>query len=134
MAEVIIPIIIVPCMPTSDRYWLGPTSGGGGVQELRADQHRVQAADEEEDPDPHQVLDPHDLVVGAEAEVAPDPLVLLLAQRRGPAEQARDRVVGEAQPDQEADHAEEVGEQQRDVVLIGLRPGIRGFCRRSDGR
>ena len=28
MPEVIIPIIIVPCMPTMDRYWLGPTTVG----------------------------------------------------------------------------------------------------------
>ena len=72
-------------------------------------------------PIPHEVLDADDLVVGAQAEVAPDPLVLLLAQRGRPAEQAADGVVGEAQPDQEADHAEQVGEQQRDVVLVGRR-------------
>ena len=87
---------------------VGPDDGGGVVQQLGADQHRVEPADEEEDADPHQVLHPDDLVVGAQAEVAPDPLALLLAQRRRPAEQARDRVVGEAEADQEADHAAEV--------------------------
>ena len=99
---------------------MGPTTVGCRVQQLGADQHRVEAADEEEDADPDQVLHADDLVVGAQAEVAPDPLFLLLAQRRRPAEQARDRVVGEAEADQEADHAEHVGEQQRDVVLVGV--------------
>jgi hypothetical protein len=69
-------------------------------------------------PIPHQVLDPDDLVVGAQAEVARDAVVLLLAQRGRTPEQPRDRVVGEAQADQEADHAEDVAEQQRDVVLV----------------
>ncbi len=118
MPEVIIPIIIEPCMPTSERYWLGPTSVGTWVQQLGADQHRVDAADEEEHADPHQVLDADDLVVGAQAEVAADPAALLLAQRRGPPEQARDGVVGEAEADQEADHAAGVAEQQRHVVLV----------------
>ena len=98
---------------------VGADERGHGVQQLGADQHRVEAADEEEDADPDQVLDADDLVVGAQAEVAPDPLALLLAQRRRPSEQARDRVVGEAEADQEADHAEDVAEQQRDVVLVG---------------
>ena len=117
MPEVIIPIIIAPCMPTSDRYWLAPNELGW-VQQLGADQHRVEPADEEEQPDPDEVLHPDDLVVGAEAEVAPDALFLLLAQRRRAAEHPRDRVVGEAEADEEADHAEQVGEQQRDVVLV----------------
>ncbi len=30
MPEVIIPIIIVPCIPTSERYWLGPNVVGTG--------------------------------------------------------------------------------------------------------
>ena len=79
----------------------------------------LSAADEEEDADADQVLHADDLVVGAQAEVAPDPLLLLLAQRRRAAEQARERVVDEAQADQEADHAEDVAEEQRDVVLVG---------------
>ena len=40
------------------------------AQQLEADQHRVQPADEDEDADPDQVLDADDLVVGAEPEVA----------------------------------------------------------------
>ncbi len=90
------------------------------MQQLGADQHRVEPAHEEEQPDPAEVLDPHDLVVGAEPEVAADPLLLLLAQRRRAPEQARDGVVGEAEPDEEADHAEQVGEQQRDVVFVDV--------------
>ena len=43
-----------------------------GTQQLGPDQHRVEAADEEEEADPEQVLDPDDLVVGAEPEVAAD--------------------------------------------------------------
>ena len=89
------------------------------MQQLGADHHRVDAADEEEDADADQVLHADDLVVGAQAEVAPDPLALLLAQRRRPPEQTGDGVVGEAHPDQEADHAEGVAEQQRDLVLVG---------------
>ncbi len=58
------------------------------AEQLGADQHRVQAADEEEQPDPPQVLDADDLVVGAEPEVARPAVRLLLAQRRRVAEQA----------------------------------------------
>ena len=67
MPEVIIPIIIVPCMPTSVRYWLAPNTWRVRLQQLGADQHRVQAADEEEHPDPDQVLHGHDLVVGGQS-------------------------------------------------------------------
>ncbi len=44
------------------------------AQQLDADQHRVQAADEEEEADADEVLDADDLVVGAEPEVAADSL------------------------------------------------------------
>ena len=98
MPEVIIPIIIVPCMPDERDVLVGTYDGGRRVQQLGADQHRVEAADEEEDADPDEVLHADDLVVGAQAEVAPDALLLLLAQRGGPSEQARDRVVGEPRP------------------------------------
>ena len=125
--EVIIPIIIVPCMPTSERYWLVPAKVGVGLQQLGADQHRVEPADEEEQADPAEVLDADDLVVGAQAEVAPDALVLLLAQRRRAAEQPRDGVVGEPEADQEADHPEDVGEQQGDVVLVRRRLVFEAF-------
>ena len=57
MTEVIIPIIIAPCMPTSVRYWLAPNTCVFGLQQLGADQHRVEAADEEEHADPDDVLD-----------------------------------------------------------------------------
>ena len=70
--------------------------------------------------DAAQVLDADDLVVGAEAEVAADPLRLLLAQRRRIAAQPRPRVDAEAEPDEEADDAEEVAEEDRDVVLVGV--------------
>ena len=85
---------------------VGADDVGTGVQQLGADQHRVDAADEEEHADPHEVLHADDLVVGAQAEVAPDALALLLAQRGRTSEQSRDGVVGEAEADQEADHAE----------------------------
>ena len=90
------------------------------AQQLEADQHRVQAADEDEGADPDQVLDADDLVVGAEAEVAPDPFRLLLAQRRRLAEEALDRIVREAEADEETDDAGEVRDEQRDVVLAGV--------------
>ena len=63
-----------------------------------------------------------DLVVGAQAEVAADALALalVLGQRRRVAEHPPDRVVGEPEADQEADHPEQVAEQDRDVVLAGL--------------
>ena len=53
------------------------------TQELGADEHRVQAADEEEEADADEVLDADDLVVGAEAEVAADPARLLLRSDGG---------------------------------------------------
>ena len=65
-----IPIIIVPCIPTSVRYWPGGKHLARRAQQLDADQHRVQAADEEEDADAAEVLNADDLVVGAEPEVA----------------------------------------------------------------
>ena len=89
-------------------------------QQLEPDQHRVQAADEDEDADPDQVLHPDDLVVGAEAEVPPGPLRLLLAQRCRPAEHPLHRIVRKAEADQEPDHAGEVRDEERDVVLPGV--------------
>ena len=89
-------------------------------QQLEADQHRVQAADEDERADPDQVLDADDLVVGAEPEVAADAFRLLLAQRRRLAEEALNRVVREPEPDEEADDAGEVRDEERDVVLPGV--------------
>ena len=100
-----------------------------GPQQLEPDQHRVQAADEDEGADAEQVLDADDLVIGAEAEVARDALLLLLAQRRRLAEHALHRVVREAETDEEPDHADEVGDEERDVVLmrvaevVDARPG-----------
>ncbi len=97
------------------------------MQQLGADEHCVQPADEEEQADAAEVLDPDDLVVGAEAEVAADALVLLLAKRRGAAQQPGDGVVGEAQADQEADHPEQVGQQQCDIVFVGRRLVFEAF-------
>ncbi len=57
-------------------------------------------------------------MVGREAEVAPQPAGLLLAQRRRTSDQAAERVVREAHADQEADHGERVGEDQRKVVFL----------------
>ena len=93
-----------------------------GLQQLGPDQHRVDAADEEEHADPDEVLERHDLVVGAQAEITAEPfaLGLVLGKRRRVAEQPVDRVIGEPEPDQEAEHAEQVAEQDRDVVLSGL--------------
>ena len=91
-----------------------------GRRQLEADEHRVQAADEDEGADPDQVLEADDLVVGAEPEVAADPRRLLLAQRRRLAEHALHRVVREAEPDEEADDTGEVRDEQRDVVLAGV--------------
>ncbi len=106
---------------------VGPHDRRRAVQQLGADQHRVEPADEEEQADAAEVLDADDLVVGAEAEVTTDAVLLFLAQGRGPAEQPRDRVVGEAEADEEADHAAEVGQQQRDVVLVGRRGVFEAF-------
>ena len=91
------------------------------VEQLDADQHRVEPGDEEEHADPDQVLDADDLVVGAQAEVATHALVLLLAQATRAGRACARRVVGEAEADQEADHAEEIAEHQGDVVLVGGR-------------
>src|SRR6185437_6628834 len=86
-------------------------------QQLEADEHRVQATDEDERADPDEVLEADHLVVGAEAEVASDSLGLLLTQRGRLAEHPLHRVVREAQPDEEADDPDEVRDEQRDVVL-----------------
>ena len=88
------------------------------AQQLDPDQHRVQAADEQEGADSDEVLDADDLVVGAEPEVAADPLRLLLPQRRRIAAQPGERVVEEAEPDQEADHAAEIREHDRQLVRV----------------
>ena len=100
-------------MPAGKTWLCGP-------QQLGADQHRVQAADEEEEPDAREVLDADDLVVGAEAEVARPAAGLLLAQRRRVAAQPRDRVVEEAEPGEEPDDAAEVGEEDGQLVLVGV--------------
>jgi hypothetical protein len=102
-------------------------------QQLDADEHRVQAADEEEEADADQVLDADDLVVGAQPEVARDALRLLLAQRRRIAAQPSPGIDAEAEPDQEADDAEEVTEKDRDVVLAGVGE-VRGTNRGSNRR
>ena len=88
-------------------------------QELEADQHRVDTAEEDEEADPDQVLEPDHLVVGAEADVPrPAARVLALVPERGrTAGHPRERIVEEAEPAEEADHAEEVGEEQGHVVL-----------------
>ena len=115
-----IPIIIVPCMPTMRQVGAGREDLVVRAQQLEADQHRVQAADEEEQPDAPEVLDADDLVVGAEAEVARPAAGLLLAQRRRIAAQARERVVEEAEPDEEADHAADVGEEDGQLVVVDV--------------
>ena len=105
-------------MQADDRQVVaGAEQLGRGAQELGPDQHRVQPADEEEDADPDQVLHADHLVVGAEAEVAPDAALLVLPVRGLAAEHPRQRVPGEPEPDQEPDHEEQVAEHQRDVVL-----------------
>ena len=110
---------------------VGAEHVGVGLEQLGADQHRVDAADEEEDADPDQVLQGHDLVVGAEAEVAAEALALglVLSQRGRVAHQSPDRVIGESKADQEAEDPEQVAEQNRDVVLPGFRGEV-GDARR----
>ena len=99
------------------------------AQLLGADQHRVQAADEEEQPDAPEVLDADDLVVGAETEVARPAAGLLLPQGGRVAAQAGERVVEEAEADEEADDAADVGEADGQLVVVGVgevadaRPG-----------
>jgi len=56
-------------------------------------------------------------VVGAEAEVASRACGLLLSKRWRLAQQPLDRIVREAEPDEEAEDAGEVREEERDVVL-----------------
>ena len=56
-------------------------------------------------------------MVGAEAEVAADAAFLVFGVGAFAAEHPRQRVPGEAEPDQEPDHREQVAEHQRDVVL-----------------
>ena len=63
---------------------------------------------------------PDDLVVGAEPEVPADALRLLLPERRRVAAQPGERVVGEAEADQEARDAEEIAEEDGDVVLVDV--------------
>ncbi len=82
----------------------------GGAQQLGPNQHRVQPADEEEDADPEQVLDADDLVVGAEPEVAADSALLVFRVGAFVPQHPRQRVAGEAEPDQEADHREQIAD------------------------
>ena len=122
MPEVSIPIIIAPCSPTSVRYWLAPNTCTLGCSSSVRIIIALMPAIRKKNADADDVLDRDDLVVGAQAEVAADPLALglVLGERRRVAEHPADRVVGEAEPDEEADHAEQVAEQHRDVVLPGL--------------
>ena len=94
----------------------------GRAKQLEPDQHRVDAGEEDEEPDPDQVLQPDDLVVGAEPEVArPGAVILVLVGDRGrPAGHAGQGVVEEAEPAEQADQGEDVGEKERDVVLVCL--------------
>ena len=117
-------IIIVPCSETIVRYWPGGKSFESGLQQLGADQHRVEAAEEEEEPDADEVLQADHLVVGREAEVAPDPGRLAHGQVDRAPEHAADGIVEEAEADEPADDREDVAEQQRDVVLIGRRDEV----------
>ena len=90
-------------------------------QQLEADQHRVDAAEEDEEADPDQVLEADDLVVGRVADVARPAARVLgveVVDVGRPPRDPRERVVEEAEPGQEADHAEQVGEEERDVVLV----------------
>ena len=103
-------------------------------QQLGADQHRVQAADEEEQPDAPEVLDADDLVVGAEAEVARPASLLLLPQRRRVAEQALDRVVEEAEADEEADDRRRCRRGRRTARCSRCRRSSRCSGRRSRAR
>ena len=98
-----------------------------GLQQLGPDQHRVEAADEEEEADPEQVLDPDHLVVGAEPEVAADPALLVFEDGALAAEHPAQRVAGEPEADQEADHREQVAEHQRDVVLVRVVDEFEAF-------
>ena len=88
-----------------------------GGQELVADEHGVQPADEDEHADADEVLQPDHLVVRAQPEVTADAPGLLLAKAGRLAEQAHHRVVRKTEPDQEAEHPGEVRAEQRDVVL-----------------
>ena len=70
---------------------------------------------------------PDDLVVGRHAEVVAGSASS--GQRGGPAGHARERVVEEAEPGEEADRPERVAEEDGDVVLVDVaevvdaRPG-----------
>jgi len=103
------------------------------LQKLGTDQHRVEAADEEQGQDDDQVLDADDLVVGVHSKVAPHPGAGVFGRDRGRSTgNPGQRVVQEPEAAQPADQAERVSEQEGDVVLIRLidepvrRPGIGG--------
>ena len=90
------------------------------AEELRPDQHGVQAADEEEDEDGNQVLQADDLVVCAHPPVAARAAGLALAQAGRMAEHAPNRVHVEPESDEPADHGAGVSEEKRHVVLAGV--------------
>ena len=98
-----------------------------GTQQLGPNQHRVEAGDEKEEADPEQVLDPDDLVVGAEPEVAADAARLVLEDGSLATDHPAQRVAGEAEADQKTDHGKQVSEHQRDVVLVRVSEVVEAF-------
>ena len=94
------------------------------AQQVGADQHRVQAGDEEEHADPPQVLHADHLVVGADRQVAPGARVLLDDVHRPLPQQATERVVEQPQAGDVADRAEAVAEEHRHVVLVDCRDPV----------
>ena len=104
------------------------------ARQLAADEHRVEPGDEEEEQHRDEVLDRDDLVVGAEAEVAP--------RRRAPRARAAsaggpmmrpERVAEEAEPGDPAERREAEPHEDRDVVLVG-RGLLAASWRRSSCR
>ena len=58
-------------------------------------------------------------MIGRQPEEAVDALGVLVRQRRRPAENARDRIVEEAEAGEPADRREEEAEDDAEVVLVG---------------
>ena len=118
-----IPIIIDPCMPTSVRYWLAPNTCTLGWSSSVRISIAFSPPTKKNTPIPTMYCLATTLWSVRQREVAEEPVLLGLAlgQRRRMPEHPLERVVGEAQSDEEADHAEEVAEHDRDVVLARTR-------------
>ena len=130
--EVMVPIIIDPCMPTSVRYWLAPNTCTLGCSSSVRISIAFSPATKKNSPIPTMYCLATTLwsVDSVKYRKTPSSSDSCSASDGGMPEQPLERIVGKAQADEEADDAEEVAEEDRDVVLA--RVGVVGEAGAGD--